>query len=195
LAAINDKNVQRLRNPGGGFVDGGRGVEWQRTGRALCSVSFTPLSVGTRVSLHPHRPERVDGHTWVRIAFRDFTLRRNGWFRMDWLTQVVSGGGSNAGSSQLVTAKMMSDFGWPVNATELTLVNKVLRDYGITDMRSIHLFFATCAHESKFGAKVLELLNLDGTVAGVGYEPSDRGAGYIQLTGRALHLLFLGSDK
>jgi hypothetical protein len=90
---------------------------------------------------------------------------------------------------------MMGDFGWPVSATELTLVNKVLSDYGITDMRSIRLFFATCAHESRFGANALELLNLDGTVAGVGYGVNDRGAGYIQLTGRDLHLLFLDSDK
>jgi hypothetical protein len=147
------------------------------------------LRGGTRVSYNGYAI--VNNVIWINITFG---TRGETGFVISAMLEPVSGGGTVA-SSQAVTAKMMSDFGWSVNATELTLVNKVLRDYGITDMRSIRLFFATCAHESNFGARTLERLNLDGTVAGFGYGPNDRGAGYIQLTGQALHLLFLGSDK
>jgi len=93
----------------------------------------------------------------------------------------------------LVTSKMMSDFGWPVSDDELSVINAMLYRYGITDMRSIRLFMATCAHESSFGKDKLEKLNANGSVAGSGYSPNDRGAGYIQLTHRSTHLSFLNS--
>ena len=91
-----------------------------------------------------------------------------------------------------VTSKAMEDFGWTAKY-DINHINAVLKKYGITNMDSIRLFLATCGHESELGERTIERLNSDGTVAGHGYTPLDRGAGYIQLTHRDTHLKFLKS--
>ena len=88
-----------------------------------------------------------------------------------------------------LTEAMLKKYGWKGDY-DINHINKVLEEYGITDEKSIRLFFATCGHESGKGEFALERLNLDGSTAGV-YEAIERGAGYIQLTGKDLHLLFL----
>ena len=94
-----------------------------------------------------------------------------------------------------VTMDMMQDFRW--QATSLTdayidKINSTLEFYGITDLNSIRLFFATCGHESGKGRTRLEQLNADGSTVG-DYSPNERGAGYIQITHRNTHLAFLAS--
>jgi hypothetical protein len=97
----------------------------------------------------------------------------------------------SSGRKQLITSKMMNDFGWSVSDTELEKINNMLHDYNITDMRSIRLFMATCAHESGKGSiGALEGLNKDGTTVGK-YKSEERGAGHIQITWDATHRKFL----
>jgi hypothetical protein len=146
----------------------------------------TLLPAGTRVSIHPGEVTNTAHGDWIKISYRTTDGTMTGWFRMGNLREI--GGGDN--NNQLVTARMMSDFGWSVDANELTLINNVLRDYEITDMRSIRLFFATCAHESKFGADVLET-GSDAYFAANGYCRNTRGAGYMQLTHKGNHEKFL----
>lgn len=92
-----------------------------------------------------------------------------------------------------ITSQMMKDFGWPLSDEELSKLNDILEKYGITDMRSIRLFMATCAHESGKGTNgALEKLKKDGTTVGR-YKPTERGAGYIQITWKDKHKQFLAS--
>jgi len=100
--------------------------------------------------------------------------------------------GSTQSSIYNITAKMMQDFGWTVSNNELKKINDALQKYGITDVNSVRLFMATCAHESGKGSIVLEKLNGNGTTVG-NYLPTERGAGYIQLTWRTTHLQFLAT--
>lgn len=91
-----------------------------------------------------------------------------------------------------ITSQMMKDFGWPLSDEELNKLNDILEKYGITDMRSIRLFMATCAHESGKGTSKLE----NGTedyFRRNGYTSYTRGAGYIQLTGKDLHKKLLAT--
>ncbi len=95
---------------------------------------------------------------------------------------------------QYVTMEMLRDFGWQQDLLTTDYLNKLnscLEFYGITDLRSIKLFLATCGHESEKGNKVIENLPIPDNVR---YQIYDRGAGYIQITGRdETHLRFLKS--
>jgi hypothetical protein len=97
---------------------------------------------------------------------------------------------------QYVTMDMLKEFGWQeelLTTEYMDKLNRILAFYNIIDMRSIKLFLATCGHESGKGNRTLERLKADGTTVGR-YEPYERGAGYIQITGRDVtHLRFLAS--
>ena len=92
----------------------------------------------------------------------------------------------------LVTRDLMNSFGWlgNISDTEIIHLNEILIRYNITDIRSIRLFLATCAHESGRGRLRLEGLPL---FSWVSYSIHDRGAGYLQITHRNTHLAFLAS--
>ena len=110
----------------------------------------------------------------------------------EFVSRVAAGGGEETGK-QIVTAQMLKDFGWATTSdTELAHINKVLFDYGIVNMASIRLFFATCAHESRFGKDLLEL-GSDSYFASKSYKKEERGAGMIHLTGSKAHSDFLKS--
>lgn len=89
-----------------------------------------------------------------------------------------------------ITSQMMKDFGWPLSDEELKRLNAILEKYGITDMKSIRLFMATCAHESGKGTSKIENGSEDYFIDN-GYTGNTRGAGYIQLTGKEIHKKFL----
>ena len=91
---------------------------------------------------------------------------------------------------QLVTAQMMDAFGWHISENEVGKLNAMLYHYGITDMGSVRLFMATGAHESQKGTFMLEL-GSDAYFRSKSYSRNDRGAGFIQVTGRNQHLQFL----
>jgi hypothetical protein len=94
---------------------------------------------------------------------------------------------------QLVTSQMLKDFGWvSVSKSELEHINKVLYDYGITNMASIRLFFVICAHESNFGKDPLEK-GTDSYFVNKSYGKNERGAGAIHLTNKDAHKKFLNS--
>jgi len=102
--------------------------------------------------------------------------------------------GRPPGANNLVTEQMMLDFGWrELRDGEINTINNSLNKYGITDMRSIRLFMATCGHESRLGSASLEGLTVDGTTLGNHVDIRHRGAGYIQLTGQVAHQNFLRS--
>jgi len=92
----------------------------------------------------------------------------------------------------LVTLQNLRDFGWRANLTDTYVqrLNNALRHYGVTNIRSIRLFMATCAHESGLGQWRIENLPLPSWTQ---YSIHERGAGYIQLTWRNTHLRFLQS--
>ncbi|MDR2546440.1 MAG: LXG domain-containing protein [Lachnospiraceae bacterium] len=90
----------------------------------------------------------------------------------------------------LISSWMMSDFGWEVSFFELLHIRDVLTRYNITNMNSIMMFMATCAHESGRGTHKIELLNEDDTTVGENTVEA-RGASYIQLTHEENHEAFL----
>ena len=105
------------------------------------------------------------------------------------VTQVAAG---EVGSRYIITAEMMKNFGWNISSSELKVLNDTLIHYKIKDTESVRLFMDTCAHESAKGTIALEMLNSNGTTVG-NYQPTERGAGYIQLTWRKTHLDFLAT--
>ena len=110
----------------------------------------------------------------------------------EFVSRFTAGGSAETGK-QIVTAQMLKAFGWAtISDTELTHINRVLLDYGITNMASIRLFFATCAHESRFGKAPLEE-GSDAYFASKSYGKNGRGAGMIHLTYREAHMNFLKS--
>ena len=93
----------------------------------------------------------------------------------------------------------MQNFGWQANLTDdyMSRLNNVLVSYGITDMRSIRLFMATCGYESGKGRWTIELddgrryensIDLGNTQPGDGSR--FKGGGYMQLTGRYIYQRF-----
>ncbi|MDR2546446.1 MAG: LXG domain-containing protein [Lachnospiraceae bacterium] len=89
----------------------------------------------------------------------------------------------------LISSWMMSDFGWEVSFDELLYIRDVLTRYNITNMNSIMMFMATCAHESGRGSATLEILQ-NGRPVGSNTAEA-RGASYIQLTHEYNHKAFL----
>lgn len=94
---------------------------------------------------------------------------------------------------QLVTKDQLIEFGWKDTSDGFVeALNSALLRYEIVDKNSIAMFMATMASESGWGAATLEI-GTDSYFASKGYDRYQRGAGFIQLTGRAAHLNFLKS--
>lgn len=98
-------------------------------------------------------------------------------------TNEISDENVNFSGEQLVTTQQMDAYGFVITEEELEKLNRLLKENGITDIGSIALFIATCAHESNMGKDLLEK-GTDEYFRQHGYTYKTRGAGYIQITGQ-----------
>lgn len=103
----------------------------------------------------------------------------------------------NLKKEELITQKQLIDFGWhDTSKKEVDHFNKVLKEYGITDKKSITMFMATVGMESGKGKAVTEDYGGDlSYFNGKSYSVNNRGAGYIQITGKDIHKAFLKEMK
>lgn len=92
-------------------------------------------------------------------------------------------------SSNLVTLDELKRFGWVTATTDFeSKLNAALKKYGITNKGSIAFLMATMAEESGWGKYALENRT---DFSKVLYKANDMGAGYIQITHKDMHKLFL----
>lgn len=97
-------------------------------------------------------------------------------------------------NNSLVTLQKMKEFGWNISDEELSKISNMLKLYNITNESSIMLFMATCGHES--GKGIYNIEQGDNTYFDKkDYKITERGAGYIQITWKNMHLKFLQSVK
>ena len=95
---------------------------------------------------------------------------------------------------QLVTKEQLEQIGWKkLDDTFVSSLNDSLNKYSITDRSSIALFLATMTAESGGGKNTLEQGSDEYFAGKDTYGKNDRGAGYIQVTGRQAHLDFLAT--
>ncbi|KAH0786145.1 N-acetylmuramoyl-L-alanine amidase CwlA precursor [Histomonas meleagridis] len=97
-----------------------------------------------------------------------------------------------------VTQAQLKSFGWKdTSSTNVNELNNCLSKFGITTQASIRHFMSQCAHESVLGTYTKEIASgsayegrkdLGNTQKGDG--PKFKGAGYIQMTGRANYQAF-----
>lgn len=93
-----------------------------------------------------------------------------------------------------IAAEDLSQFGWnKATREEADKLNSAFERYGIFSRESIIQFLATAAQESNYGSWLLEIGSEDYFESKIDYDKNDRGAGYIQITGRTAHLAFLKS--
>jgi hypothetical protein len=192
VTAAIDTNVDRLAFRRG-IVVGGREIADMSNDGVIARLSTGDTTMTTANNTQPY--ENIAGEaTNIMIKVIRDDNGQEGWIaaRNQNRDFLVIRPASSHEAIDRVTIEMMGDFGWSVTAEEVIKINKMLNLYGITDIRSIRLFMATCGHESGKGSLALERLRADGTTMG-NYEPKERGAGYIQLTGRDRHIRFLES--
>lgn len=91
----------------------------------------------------------------------------------------------------LITKEQLDQFEFPMTDAEIADFNKYMKQYGITDPKSIAAFMATIAKESGKGSiragdddNLLRENGSDSYFASQGYNRKTRGAGYMQLTGK-----------
>ena len=165
--------------------------------RASPSTSATvlgSLSKGPTVTLN------AKTGSWYQITFNGKT----GYVSASYISVTSTGGGSSSGSfTGTVTDAQMKAMGWKKYA--LSDLNSCIKKFGITTLPRIRHFISQCSHESACGTYTKELASgsayegrkdLGNTQAGDGKK--FKGAGYIQLTGRANYQKlanYLGDQK
>jgi predicted chitinase len=170
------RTTGKVSASGGLNVRSGPGTSYGKVGALAdgASVTLTSISNG-----------------WYKVS--------NGWVSAQYITLSgsSSGGGSSGGGSSggIITDSQMQRMGWRNYA--LSDLNNCVKKFGITTSPRLRHFISQCSHESACGVYTKELASgsayeyrkdLGNIYAGDG--PKYKGAGYIQLTGRANYQAF-----